>query len=159
MLLDLRVVIAASLATVLVLIAGFGLIAGFRTSIKPSIGFTVGGPPFAQAYQPPANSQPIIRPTEIVGSISEKPGLNPPEGQAQMSAVNPKKNANVAPQEQSMLTDADKKASPDPIAAAIKANQVNEKAKERKRIVRTKVPPVQNRPSNPFSIFSNQNNQ
>jgi len=159
MLLDLRVVLAASLATVLLLIAGFGLIAGFRTSIKPSIGFSMGGPPVGQAYQPPANAHPIIRPTEITGSINEKPVLNSPAVQPPVPVVNTKKNANVARQEQSVLTDADKTASPDPIAAAIKANQVNEKPREKRRIVRTAAPPVQNRPSNPFSIFNNQNNQ
>ena len=60
MLLDLRVVLAAILATVLLLTAGFSLIAGVRSPLKPSLGFTVSGPPEARALNlpPQASAQP-----------------------------------------------------------------------------------------------------
>jgi hypothetical protein len=158
MLLDLRVVLVASLATVLLLIAGFGLIAGFRTSIKPSIGFTVGGPPLAQATQPPVNLQPAARSKEIISSITDVPAVNSGLVQTPSPAPNLKKDVNIAPQKRSALTDADKAVAPDPIGAVIKADQANQNVKAKKKVVRRAPPPTQSRPSNSFSIFGNQNN-
>jgi|SRR6185436_1253744 len=150
MLLDLRVVLAAILATVLLLMAGFSLIAGVRAPLKPSIGFSISGPPAAQALNPPpAKAKPMPLPLpvrerapEVTGTVSEKPVTD----SAPEPAPAKKKSVNLVPHEESTLTDDDKKAAKP--AAAAKPKQ-NVKAKKKVRAV---AKPAPAKSTSPFSL-------
>lgn len=130
MLLDLRVVLAAIMATVLLLIAGFSLIAGVRSPLKPSIGFTIGGPPEARALNlpAPAQSKPLQvrnRAPEDSAPVNEKSVAKP----APDSAPAKTKSANIVPHEQSTLTDTDKG-----LAAPGPTTRVVQKPKAKKKV-------------------------
>ncbi len=146
MLLDLRVVLAAILATVLLLIAGFSLIAGVRSPLKPSIGFTIGGPPEARALNlpPPAQSRPQqVRnraPDDTTPTGDKATPVLPSTPESSRG-----KTANVVPHEQSTLTDDDKGVVPP--ATAVHTNQ---KVKAKKKI-RTA---IKNAPAKPSSTFT-----
>ena len=77
MLLDLRIVLTASFAAVLLLIGGFGLIAALRTPGKPSLGI-------------------LAAPAEITGSIGAR-GENPQSLTEDDKAVRPAQPAAEAP--------------------------------------------------------------
>jgi hypothetical protein len=155
MLLDLRVVLAAVLATVLLLTAGFSLIAGVRSPLKPSIGFSIGGPPEARALNAPpsASAQPRQLPvrnraTEEIAPVIEKP-VNP-------TAETPpaKNNANIILHEQSTLTDVDK-ALDKPAGKTDKAGKSTapgqpKTAAKAKKKVRTVVTPAPAKPAFSF---------
>jgi hypothetical protein len=128
MLLDLRVVLAAILATVLLLIAGFSLIAGVRSPLKP----------------PPAQSRPQqVRnraPDDTAPTGDKATPVLPSTPESSRG-----KTANVVPHEQSTLTDDDKGVVPP--ATAVHTNQ---KVKAKKK-VRTA---IKNAPAKPSSTFT-----
>ena len=148
MLLDLRVVLAAVLATVLLLTAGFSLIAGVRSPLKTSLGFSIGGPPEARALNAP-QSQPTApqkslqvrnRPADILPPAVEKPARVPEA----VSAIN---TANLAIHEQSTLIDADKAAK----SATPGGPHAKQLAKAKKKIRPATTPPQASK-SAPFSF-------
>jgi hypothetical protein len=151
MLLDLRVVLAAVLATVLLLTAGFSLIAGVRSPLKPSIGFSISGPPEARALNAPPSASAQSRPLPVRNRAPEeiapveKP-INPTP-----DSVPAKKSVNIILHEQSTLTDVDKIADKTLNKAAKPAAPVQHKnAAKAKKKVRTVVTPAPAKPAFSF---------
>jgi len=132
MLLDLRVVLAAILATVLLLTAGFSLIAGVRSPLKPSLGFTISGPPEARALNvpPQASAQPRQLPV-----LNRTPEIIAPAITAE-TPPREKKNISVAIHEQATFTEEDKAAK-----STLKGPEPKQVAKAKKKARPAAAPP------------------
>jgi hypothetical protein len=152
MLFDLRVVLAACLATFLFTAIGLGLLAASRSPFKASTGYAendgrggLGSPGLPKSIPLPLPETPE---PETTGAIAEVPEAAPPE------PAKPEKAVKAAPagKKQSIKTLIEEdKAEQEKTKAAKAAKTAKKKAHVRHR---SKKPPPQ---KSPFSIFTNNN--
>lgn len=154
MLFDLRVVLAACLATFLFAAIGLGLLVASRSPLKAPAGYAsnenrggLAGPGLPKSRPLPLPETPE---PETTGAIAETPEAAPPE------PAKPGKAAKAAP--------AGKKQSIKSLIEEDKAQQENA-AKDAKNAAAKKKPrPVRHKPkqppkpANPWSVFTNNNN-
>lgn len=151
MLFDLRVVLAACLATVFFLAVGLGLLTGLRSPLKASAGYALNdGPAMDGPGLPQARHLPAPEPSkpEITGSIVSEPAPPPPAEAAPVPA-------RVAPagKRQSITTLIEKdRAEREKAAKAAKAAKKPAAAKRRSHRAAKHNQPA--RPANPFSLFT-----
>jgi hypothetical protein len=154
MLFDLRVVLAACLATLLFLTAGLGLLAGLRSPLKASAGYAQGpmiaGPGLPQErYWPvPQESKP-----EVTGSIAEPVAPEPPA----QTAPEPARAAPAAKSPSITTLIEEDKASREKAAKAASAAK-KKAAVKKKKPHRAARKPQKPPASNPFSLFTSNRN-
>lgn len=155
MLFDLRVVLAACLATLFFLAVGLGLLTGLRSPFKASAGYArapaIAGPGLPQErYLPvPEESKP-----EITGSVAEPVAPEPtaqttPEPARAASAA---KSPSITTLIEEDKASREKAAKPAKAAGAAKKKTAVKRKKPPHRAAR-KPPPA----SSPFSLFTNKN--
>jgi hypothetical protein len=159
MLFDLRVVLAACLATLFFLAVGLGLLTGLRSPLKASSGYARGpviaGPGLPQErYLPvPEESKP-----EITGSVAEPAAPEPPA----QTAPEPARAAPAAKSPSITTLIEEDKASREKAAKATKPAKAAPAARKKTAVKRKKRPPhrAARKPppaSSPFSLFTNKN--
>jgi hypothetical protein len=159
MLFDLRVVLAACLATFLFAAIGFGLLAASRSPFKASAGYAQNDGRGGLAGPGLPKSRPLPLPEtpepETTGAIAEAPEAPPPEPSqsAPAKAAKAAKAAPLAAKKQSItsLIEEDKARE----NAAKEAKKAAAKKKPRHVRHKPKQPP---KPANPWSVFTNNNN-
>jgi len=155
MLFDLRVVLAACLATFLFAAIGFGLLAASRSPFKASAGYAQNDGRGGLAGPGLPKSRPLPLPEtpepETTGAIAEAPP-EPPQP-APAKAAKAAKAAPLAAKKQSItsLIEEDKARE----NAAKEAKKAAAKKKPRHVRHKPKQPP---KPANPWSVFTNNNN-
>jgi len=158
MLFDLRVVLAACLATFLFAAIGFGLLAASRSPFKASAGYAQNDGRGGLAGPGLPKSRPLPLPEtpepETTGAIAEAPEAPPePPQPAPAKAAKAAKAAPLAAKKQSItsLIEEDKARE----NAAKEAKKAAAKKKPRHVRHKPKQPP---KPANPWSVFTNNNN-
>jgi len=158
MLFDLRVVLAACLATFLFAAIGFGLLAASRSPFKASAGYAQNDGRGGLAGPGLPKSRPLPLPEtpepETTGAIAEAPEAPPePPQPAPAKAAKAAKAAPLAAKKQSItsLIEEDKARE----NAAKEAKKAAAKKKTRHVRHKPKQPP---KPANPWSVFTNNNN-
>lgn len=164
MLFDLRVLLAACLATLIFVAAGLGLLAGLRSPFKSSSGYAAkDAPVFSGPGLPRSQRLPVAEANkpEVTGTIQthimQTPAVPLPAVEAAPKAL---KEAKPAPQAGTKspsiatLIEEDKKTQAKPAAKAAPAKKAAAKPRKKPRAHAKRPPP---RSNNPFSIFTNNN--
>ncbi len=165
MLFDLRVVLAACLATLLFAAAGLGLIASSRSPFKAPPGYARNeGPGLAGPGLPQSRPLPVLEEAkpEVTGTIAEAPEapVEPPAAKAAKETKREaKKETKSAPQlsakKQSITSLIEEDSAQQERATKDDAKKAAVKKKPRHVRHRPKQPPKQ---TNPWSVFTNNNN-
>jgi len=162
MLFDLRILLAACLATLIFAAAGLGLLAGLRSPFKSSSGYSAkDGPVFSGPGLPRSKQLPVVEANkpEVTGTIQthvmQTPAVPVPAAPASKMPQETKPAPQAGAKSPSIATlieeDQEAKAKS---AAKTPAKKSAAKPKKKPHQARRPVPP---RSNNPFSIFSNNN--
>jgi hypothetical protein len=161
MLFDLRVVLAACLATFLFVAIGLGLLASSRSPFKPPKGYASNeGPALAGPGLPKSRQLPVLeeaKPEDVTGSIAEAVAPEPAPPQPVPTPPVPPRHARPAKPAPQLSA---KKPAPTIETLIEQDEKVKPKAKPVKKKLRhvrhraKKPPPT----TNPWSIFTNNNN-
>jgi hypothetical protein len=162
MLFDLRVLLAACLATLIFAAAGLGLLAGLRSPFKSSSGYAAkdapvfSGPGLPKSPQlPVAENKPEVTGT-IQTHIMQAPAVPMPAEPAPSASkeIKPAPQAGAKNPSIATLIEEDKQTAK-PAAKAAPAKKAAVKKKPRVHAKRAPQQPLSN---NPFSAFTNNNN-
>ena len=146
MLLDLRIVLAASFAAVLLLIGGFGLVAALRTPGKPSVGLSPAPVEITGSVRTPAEKNHTLTDDDKAARPMQ------PVAESQPSAPAAPRTVNLEKAEKAEKSEKSEKPAPPKSAAAKPAPKVAAKPKPRIRAVRQ--PPGTNfQNNNPFGTW------
>lgn len=165
MLFDLRVLLAACLATLIFAAAGLGLLAGLRSPFKSSSGYAAkDAPVFSGPGLPRSQRLPVAEANkpEVTGTIQthimQTPAVPvPAEPAPKMSQeTKPAPQAGTKSPSIATLIEEDKETRAKPAAKAAPAKKAAAKPKRKPRAHAKRPPPP--RSNNPFSVFTNNNN-
>jgi len=165
MLFDLRVLLAACLATLIFAAAGLGLLAGLRSPFKSSSGYAAkDAPVFSGPGLPKSPQLPVAEANkpEVTGTIQthimQTPSVPVPAEPApkMLQEAKPAPQAGTKSPSIATLIEEDKETQAKPAAKTAAAKKAAAKKKARAHAKRAPQQPP--RSSNPFSVFTNNNN-
>lgn len=167
MLFDLRVLLAACLATLIFAAAGLGLLAGLRSPFKSSSGYAAkDAPVFSGPGLPRSQRLPVAEANkpEVTGTIQthimQTPAVPVPAEPAPATKMSqetkPAPQAGTKSPSIATLIEEDQETKAKPAAKAAPAKKAAAKPKRKPRAHAKRPPPP--RSNNPFSVFTNNNN-